>query len=381
MQVPLLDLKKQYHNIKEEINETVQQVLESGSFILGKNTKAFEEEFASFCNVKYAIGVASGTDALELSLRALGIGKGDKVITTPFTFIATTEAVCRAGATPLFADINPETYNIDPEKIKKHLRRMSSTERKVIKAIIPVHLYGQPCNMDSLLQLADDYNLKIVEDCAQAVGSEYKGEKVGSFGDTGCFSFFPTKNLGAYGDGGMIVTNDKEMAGRLMMLRVHGSKDKYHHITFGCNSRLDELQAAILRIKLRHLADWNETRRKNAVIYNKNLNKKSLNGNVVLPQEFSETKHTYHLYTVRVKDRDKLRKFLESRDVRTGVHYPLPLHLQEVYKDLGYKRGDFPQSELISNEVISLPMYPGLDKEEIIYVTDTISDFLKRGRK
>ncbi|MEW6008454.1 MAG: DegT/DnrJ/EryC1/StrS family aminotransferase [Candidatus Omnitrophota bacterium] len=380
MKIPLIDLKKQYRSIKEEVNEAVLQVLESGSFILGENAEALEEEFAYFCKVKYAVGVASGTDALELSLRALGIGQGDKVITTPFTFIATTEAIGQVGATPIFVDINPETYNIDPKKITEYLLGITNLQRQAIKAIIPVHLYGQPCDMDRLIKIAKDYNLRIVEDCAQAVGSEYKGEKVGSFGDTGCFSFFPSKNLGAYGDGGMIVTNDEKVAQRLRMLRVHGSKDKYHHISEGRNSRLDELQAAILRVKLRHLNNWNESRRKNAAAYNENLGKENLNGKVILPRELMGAKHTYHLYVVRVKDRDRLRNFLESNDVQTGVHYPLPLHLQEVNKNLGYNRGDFPTSELISDEIISLPMYPELDKVAISYISDLISNFLKERR-
>ncbi len=234
--------------------------------------------------------------------------------------------------------------------------------------------------MDSLLQIAKDYNLKIIEDCAQAVGSEYKGKKVGSFGDTGCFSFFPSKNLGAYGDGGMVVTNNEEVAERLRILRVHGSKDKYHHISGGRNSRLDELQAAILRVKLRYLTNWNESRRKNVTVYNENLSKKNLNGKVMLPKELPETKHTYHLYVVRVKDRDKLHNFFKLNNIQTGIHYSLPLHLQEVYKNLGYKKGDFPKSELIADEIISLPMYPELNKEAITYITDSISDFFKGGK-
>jgi dTDP-4-amino-4,6-dideoxygalactose transaminase len=370
MEVPLVDLKRQYSNIKNEIDEAVHTVLDSGSFILGPNVAALEEEVASYCGTRFAVGVASGTDALELSLRALNIGQGDEVITSPFTFIATTEAICRVGARPVFADIKPGCFTIDPKEVEDKI-----TDRT--RAVIPVHLYGQACDMDAILELADRYNLKIIEDCAQAMGSEYNGRKVGSIGSIGCFSFFPTKNLGAYGDGGIVVTNNQEFAERIKMLRHHGSKDKYHHVMQGLNSRLDELQAAILRVKLKYLDGWNKARRVNARLYNNLLNTRKLNNELILPKELPGNKHIYHLYVVRTRLRDKLRQWLRDKGISTLIHYPLSLHLQEVYRDLGYKEGDFSNSELASKEVLSLPMHPELTDKEIAYVADSIIDFFK----
>lgn len=366
--IPLLDLKVQYISIKNEIKAAIDKVLDSGSFILGENVLKLEEEFAKFCGCKFAVGVASGTDALELSLRALGINTEDEVITTPFTFIATVEAICQVGAKPVFADIEPGSFVINPELVRKKITQKT-------KAIIPVHIYGHPCDMDKILKIAKEYNLKIIEDCAQAIGSEYKAKKVGTFGELGCFSFFPSKNLGAYGDGGMVITDKEDLAKTLKMLRIHGSSSKYHHLVEGRNSRLDELQAAILRVKLKYLDNWNNTRRKNAYLYQQYLSKYNLNGRITLPQERVNNRSTYHLYVIRTKRRDDLRDFLGARDIQTAVHYPIPLHLQEVYKDLGYKVEDFPQTELSSHEVLSLPMYPELTEKQISYIAECINKF------
>lgn len=371
LKIPLLDLKAQYLSIKEQIQTAMDSVLESSSFILGENVLKLEEEIAKFCGCQFAVGVASGTDALELSLRATGINHEDEIITTPFTFIATTEAICQVGAKPIFVDIELDTYNINPQEIRKKITKKT-------KAIIPVHLYGYPCDMDDIVEIAKEYNLKIIEDCAQAIGSKYKRKKVGTFGDIGCFSFFPSKNLGAYGDGGIAVMNKEELAKKLKMLRVHGSIHKYYHLIEGYNSRLDELQAAILRVKLKYLDNWNDARRKNALCYQQYLSKYNLNGRITLLEEKPDYKHTYHLYVIRTKERDSLRDFLKSKGIQTGIHYPIPLHLQEVYKDLGYKKGDFPQAELVSLEVLSLPMYPELVEEQISYIAESINDFFGR---
>ena len=339
MKVPLTDLTAQYKSIKDEIDAAVHRVLDSGPFILGSEVKAFEEEIAAYCGTKFAVGVASGTDALHLALLACGIRPGDEVITTPFTFIATTEAIVNCGAVPIFADIDPRTYNIEPAQIESKI-----TSRT--KAILPVHLYGQPAAMEPILELSKKRDIKVIEDCAQALGAEYRGKKAGSLGDAGCLSFFPAKNLGAYGDGGMVVTNDSEITEVVGMLRVHGAETAYYHRMPGFNSRLDALQAAVLRVKLKRLEGWNEVRREKASLYGRLLGQ--IEG--IAPPHFEEhSKSSCNYYTVRLTaphlDRNELRKYLESKDIQTMVYYPLSLHLQEVYKDLGYKRGDFPQSE------------------------------------
>lgn len=369
--IPLLDLTKQYHSIKHEINATIQEVLESGRFILGPQVKSLEEEIANFCQVKFAIGVASGTDALELALRALGIKAGDEVITTPFTFIATTEAITQVGAKIVFTDIDLDTYNINPQKIKDRITPKT-------KAIIPVHLYGQPCEMDEIMKIARENNLFVIEDCAQAIGAEYKGKKVGSFGEVGCFSFFPSKNLGGYGDGGMVVTSDKQINEKLRMLRVHGSKDKYFHLLKGRNSRLDEIQAGILRVKLKYLNKWNEQRQEKARIYDEAFIIQGLGNKITIPKIGENVKHVFNLYVVRVKQRDKLFAFLKSKGIFCGIHYPLPLYLQEVYKEAGYESGDFSNSELAAKEVISLPFYPEISLEQINSVIKAIKDFFTK---
>ncbi len=358
MSIPLVDLKAQYKQIEDEINEAIQGVVRSGQFILGPEVEAFESEMATYCDTKYAIGVASGTDALQLALLACGIKPGDEVITTPFTFIATAETIAKCGATPVFADIDPKTYNIDPVKLESKINNKT-------KAILPVHLYGQPVDINPILDLARRYELKIVEDCAQALGAEYKGKKVGSLGDVGCLSFFPSKVLGAYGDGGMIVTNDPDIAERARILRNHGCKEKYYHLIPGFNSRLDSLQAAILRVKLRHLNEWIELRRQKASLYCQPLERvDGIKPPYVAPYSY----HIFNYYTIRLNlrsKRDKLKEFLSSQDVATAIYYPLSLHLQEVYKPLGYRPSDFPRSEQAQEEVLSLPIYPELEDQQI----------------
>ncbi len=359
MKTPLVDLKAQFNSIKDEINEAIQRVLQSGQFILGPEVKAFEEEMASYCGTKFAIGVASGTDALHLALLACGVKPGDEVITTPFTFIATAEAITNCGAMPVFVDIDPRTYNINPAQIEPKITSKT-------KVIIPVHLYGQPANIEPIFELSKRHNLQVIEDCAQALGAECKGKKVGSLGDAGCLSFFPTKNLGAYGDGGMVVTNDPKIAETVEMLRKHGSKISYYHIMPGFNSRLDALQAAILRVKLKHLDDWNQLRCSKASLYTHLLSQ--IDG-IEPPYIEKHNKPSCNYYTIRLKDshlnRSELRKYLESKGIQTMVYYPLSLHLQEAYKSLGYKPGDFPESEQAQEQVLSLPMYPELTTEQV----------------
>lgn len=373
MKIPLVDLKAQYSSIKQEIDEATQRLIESGQFILGPEVKALEENIAAFVGVKYAVGVASGTDALQLALLACGIRPGDEIITTPFTFIATTEAITQCGATPVFTDIDPKTYNIDPTKIEPRITKRT-------KAILPVHLYGQPADMDPILELGKKYSLKVIEDCAQALGAEYKGRKVGSLGDAGCFSFFPSKVLGAYGDGGMVVTNNPEIAEKVAMLRNHGCKEKYYHLVPGFNSRLDELQAAILRVKLRQLNRWIEQRRQKASLYSELLGKIE---DVELPYTAPYAHHVFNYYTIRLRNprvnRDKTKEFLGSQGIGTAIYYPLSLHLQEVYKSLAYKLGDFPASEQAQEQVLSLPMYPELGDRQIERVANHVKDFAVGG--
>lgn len=367
MEIPLVNLRRQYHSIKNEVDEKIREVLEGGRFILGENVEAFEEEFARYCGVKYAVGVASGTDALMLCLKALGVGTGDEVITVPNTFISTVDAIYYNGATPVFVDVDSETYTMKVSNIKQKI-----TERT--KVILPVHLYGHPVDMDPLLEVAKENNLYIVEDACQAHGAEYKGRKVGSLGDCGCFSFYPAKNLGAYGDGGILVTNDEQIAKRIRMLRNYGEQKKYHHAYIGYNSRLDEIQAAILRVKLKHLDEWVESRRRNARTYDELLSDVP---NVTIPSEKSYAKHAYHLYVIRTKRRDELRNWLSYRGISAGIHYPISIHLQEAYRHLGLRRGSFPVTERCSREILSLPMFPELTEDEIRYVFLYIKDFFE----
>jgi dTDP-4-amino-4,6-dideoxygalactose transaminase len=369
MQIPLTDLKAQYESIKGEIETAITGVLREANFILGKQVGLLEQEIAQYLGVEHAVGVASGTGALVLSLAALGIGKGDEVITTPFTFIATAEAISRAGARPVFCDIDEKTLNIDPEKIEKKITKST-------KAILPVHLYGLPCAMDEILSIAKKHNLKIIEDCAQSFGAEYKDKKSGSLGDCGCFSFFPAKNLGCYGDGGMIATNEADLAEKLKILRNHGSKDKYFYVTRGFNSRLDTLQAAIVRVKLKHIDKWVNQRINCAKTYNELL--KDI-PNLSLLETPDYAKHAFNYYTVRIKKaRNAIQGHLKQNGIASAVYYPLCLHLQQVYQELGYKKGDFANAEAAQEEVLSLPIYPELAQEQIQTVAQSLkSNFLR----
>lgn len=380
MKIPILDLTRQYRAIQPEIDAAIRRVLDSGRFILGLEVEEFEREIAEYLGAKHAIGVASGTDALLLALKALGIGPGDGVIVPSFTFFATAGVVANAGATPIFADIDPKTYNISVGSVAKILRRESlftvRLPRVTIKAIIPVHLYGQPADMEEIMALAKGYGLYVVEDVAQAIGAEYKGRRVGTFGHLGCLSFFPTKNLGAYGDGGMVVTEDDELAEKVRMLRVHGSKPKYYHHLVGTNSRLDALQAAILRAKLPHLSEWTAARQRLADRYDCLLG--DLDG-LIIPHRAPDRTHIFHQYTIRVLNgkRDALRAHLAEQGIATEVYYPLPLHLQPCFRHLGYREGELPESERASREVLSLPMFPELTEEELEYVAGEIKRFFE----
>ncbi len=377
MKIPLLELLREYNQLRGEIDSAIKSVLEKGTFILGENVAKFEEEASAYCGAKYAVGVANGTDAIELAIKALDIREGDEVITTPFTFIATTEAICLNGAKPVLVDIEPETFNIDATRIEKAITPKT-------KAIIPVHLFGQACDMDAIIDIAKKRDIKVIEDCAQAIGAEFNSKRVGGFGDFGCFSFFPSKNLGCFGDGGMVTTNDKALADKIKMLRVHGQADRYRHEIEGRNSRLDELQAAILRVKLRHLDAWNDSRRDNARLYNKLFENLNRTGKLTIPVEKKDRKHVYNIYSIKVKDRvlseakgrDKLRESLTAKGVATAVYYPIPLHLQAVYESLGWRKGDFPESEKACEEVLALPVFPELKEDEIKYVAECVSDFL-----
>ncbi|MEN2985333.1 MAG: DegT/DnrJ/EryC1/StrS family aminotransferase [Thermodesulfovibrionaceae bacterium] len=357
---PFVDLKSQYLTIKEEILEALEEVLESSQYILGKNVKAFEEEVKNYLDVKEAVAVASGTDALHLALKALGIGKGDEVVTTPFTFFATIEAILYVGATPVFVDIDEETYNINPDLIEEKIT--SNT-----KAVLAVHIFGAPADMIKIKTVADKYGIYLVEDAAQAFGAMIGGRKVGSIGDVGCFSFYPSKNLGCFGDGGMVVTNSNEIAEKIRILRNHGSRGGYIHETVGFNSRLDEIQASILRVKLKYIDKYNELRRKKAALYNKYLS-----GKVITPKEKEGSYHVYHLYSIRSPLRDKIRDLLKVQGIPSVVYYPLPMHLQKAISFLGYKEGDFPVAEQVSKEILSLPIYPEIPEEEVFYISQCI---------
>jgi dTDP-4-amino-4,6-dideoxygalactose transaminase len=367
MKIQMLDLSAQYQSMKDEIIQKLDEVMSSSRFILGDNVKKLELDIAKYSNVKHGIGVGNGSDAIHIALQAVGVGEGDEVITTPFTFFATAGSIARTGAKPVFVDIDPVTFNIDPSKIEAAI-----TPRT--KAIVPVHLYGQMADMDPIVEIAQKYNLAIIEDAAQAIGAKYKGKTVGEMGTAATYSFFPTKNLGAYGDGGMIVTNNDDVAEKCRVIRVHGSKPKYYHHVLGYNSRLDELQAAILNVKFPHLNRWSEERRKRAAYYTERLNEK-LSGVIQTPVEKEENYHVFHQYTLRVPKRDELQQYLKEQGIATMIYYPLPLHIQPVFKDLGYKEGDFPEAEKAAKEALSLPMYPELKQEEQDYVIEKIIEF------
>ncbi|HEY6943514.1 MAG TPA: DegT/DnrJ/EryC1/StrS family aminotransferase [Candidatus Acidoferrum sp.] len=361
------DLSGQYAAIGAEVRTAIERVLSSQQFILGREGAALEEEVAALCGVAHGVGVASGTDALILALRACGVQLGDEVLLPTSTFVATGSAVSALGAKPAFADVRPETYNLDPSELE---RRVTPRTR----AIIAVHLYGLAADMDPIVAFAKSRNLPLIEDCAQAIGALYKGRRTGSFGDAACFSFYPTKNLGAYGDAGMVLSNSAELAARLRTLRNHGQTAKYLSSEPGWNSRLDEIQAAILRVKLRHLAEWQRARRSNAAEYTRLLQQVP---GIMPPHEPESLEHVYHQYTIRTEQRDALQQHLASRRIGSTVYYPHPLHLQPLYSHLGYKPGDFPHAERAAQEVLSLPMYPELRKEQIARVVEATADFVR----
>lgn len=366
-----MDLASQYRTIKKEVLREVKQVCESQHYILGKHVAALESEIAAYSGARFAIGVASGTDAILIALMAAGVKAGDKVVTTPFTFFATAGSISRIGAVPVFVDIDPETYNIDPTALEAVLKKGS----KGVKAIIPVHLYGQSADMDRIMKVARKYRLAVIEDAAQSIGAVYKGKRAGSIGHLGCFSFYPTKNLGCFGDGGMVTTNDAKLADRVRMLRVHGSRVRYYHDEVGANSRLDEIQAAILRIKLKRLDNWAAGREKNAKRYDALFAKAKINGVISTPKIDEGCVSVYNQYVIRVKKRDELRAHLAAAGVGSEIYYPLPLHLQKCFKGLGYKKGAFPVSEKAAKEVLALPIYPELKPAEIRHVVETIAAF------
>ena len=365
MSIPMVDLKIQYEEIKEEINSAVLGVIQNTTFILGPQGKSLEQAVASYHGVKHAVGVASGTDALHLALRAADIGPDDEVITTPFTFIATAEAISYVGAKPVFVDILPDTFNIDTAQIEKKITKRT-------KAVLPVHLYGHAADMDPLMAIARTHGLKVIEDCAQSFGAEYKGKKTGAFGQIGCFSFFPSKHLGAYGDGGMVTTDDAKLAERMQSLRNHGSKVRYYHDEIGYNSRLDEIQAAILNVKMKRIDAYNDGRRQAAAWYAKYL----ANTGVRTPVEHKDCKHVFHQYTIRVKNRDAVKQRLDDAKMSSMIYYPVPLHLQAAYKDLNMKEGSLPVTEAATKEVLSLPIFPELTEEQVRTVAEAVKKAL-----
>ena len=416
MNIPFLDLKTPHQELEEELLNVFRSCLRTASFVGGEHVEGFEKEFAEFCETKYCVAVSSGTDALRFAMIAAGIGSGDEVITVPNTFIATTEAISQKGATPVFVDIDERTYNMDPNKLEDYLKSRNSqgVSRKGLtrnsqlktgnktsrltphtsrltpqpKAVLPVHLYGQPADMDSILEIADKYRLIVVEDACQAHGALYyskkdgKWKKAGSMGLAAAFSFYPGKNLGACGEGGAVTTNSEEIAQKIRMLRDHGQAKKYYHEFEGYNGRLDAIQTGILRVKLKHLTEWNKKRRRNATLYSNLLsepvtrNSQPATRNIIIPFEPSWTEAVYHLYIIRTKNRDELQKYLSENGINTGLHYPIPLHLQNAYKRSGVTNGSYPITEKVSNEILSLPMFPNLTGEQVEYVSQKIKAFL-----
>ncbi|NME84160.1 DegT/DnrJ/EryC1/StrS family aminotransferase [Clostridium sp. SM-530-WT-3G] len=391
MNIPLIDLKAQYKSISEDLDRVTKEVLSSAGYIMGKNVTEFEKEFAEYVGVKHAISVGNGTDALVIALKSLGIGAGDEVITTPFTFFATAETISAVGATPVFVDVEKDTFNIDPSKIEEKI-----TEKT--KAIVPVHIFGQSAKMDEINAIAKKHNLKVIEDACQAIGGKYKGRNIGTLGDVACFSFFPTKNLGCAGDGGMIVTDNDDVATIARALRTHGSGEngqkaynllnnineeidtvqnaddtvynplKYYNYLIGYNTRLDAIQAAILRVKLPHIDEWNAKRREIAKVYDERLKDTDL----VTPAVSEENVPVYHMYILQSENREAMLSKLKEKGVATGVYYPVPLHLQKVYKDLGYKEGDMPVAEYLSHRTFAIPVYPELTEEQVDYIIESI---------
>jgi dTDP-4-amino-4,6-dideoxygalactose transaminase len=370
--VPFIDLKRQYKEIEGEIFSAIKKVHEKGRFILGDEVSAFEKEFANYCGVRYGVGVASGTDAISLALKAAGIEEGDEVITVAYSFIATALAISFAEAKPIFVEIDPKTYTMDPDRLESLLkRRKAKKEGKRIKAILPVHLYGHPAEMDSIMEIANRYHLIVIEDACQAHGAEYRGEKVGSFGELGCFSFYPTKNLGGSGDGGMVVTNDKKYYEKLRLLRCYGEKKRYQYVLKAGNSRLDEIQAAILRVKLRYLDQWNEERGRKAKVYSTLL----APSGAICPSEREGVKPVYHLYVIQIRKRNSVQAFLKTKGIDTLIHYPIPIHRQEAFRELKYRRSDLSLTENCCRKILSLPFFPEIEKSEIEEVVWAIESF------
>ncbi len=360
--IPFLDLKAQYSSIKPEIDAAVFKVLESTQFVLGDEVASFEREFAAYCATKHAVAVNSGTSALHLALLAAGVGRGDEVITIPFTFVATVSAICYTGATPVFVDIDPVSLTMDPTAVERAI-----TPRT--KAILPVHLYGQMADMDAIIEVAERRGLHVIEDACQAHGAEYRGRRSGSIGASGCFSFYPGKNLGAYGEGGMVVTNRDDHAKTIRMLRDWGQEKRYHHVLKGYNYRMEGMQGAILRVKLRYLEQWTEARRAHARAYDQHL----ASAGFELPTQLPERRHVYHIYAVRSTDRDALQRSLLEAGIHTGLHYPIPVHLQPAHADLGYRPGDFPESERAAQQVLSLPMYAEMAPDATRLVAEALA--------
>jgi dTDP-4-amino-4,6-dideoxygalactose transaminase len=384
MNIPFLDLKTQFRQIEDEVLPMVKEAMENAAFVGGPQVSGFEIEFAAFCDSKHCVGVNSGTDALRFALLAAGVGPGDEVITVSHTFIATTEAVSQVGARPVFVDIDPKTYNMDPNKLEDYLKKRSTRSKSGLgpqasslkpwpKAVIPVHIYGQPADMYPIMEIAEKHNLAVIEDACQAHGALYKNRKAGSMGMAGCFSFYPGKNLGAYGEGGAVVTQDSTIAEKIRMIRDHGQAKKYFHDLEGYNGRLDAIQAGVLRIKLKRLEGWNEARRQNARYYDELLSEVP---GVTTPGEANGTVPVYHLYVILVDGREGLQKYLGDKGIGTGLHYPVPLHAQKAYAHLGYRQGDFPVTESVASRLLSLPMFPELTKPQIEYVAASIKEFL-----
>ena len=368
MAVALLDLQPQYQRIRAEIQAVIQEVCDSQRFILGPEVEAFEAELATYCGSEYAVGVSSGTDAILLSLMAYGVGPGDEVITTPYTFFATIGCIARLGAKPVLVDIDPADFNIDSRQIESKISAQT-------KAIMPVHLYGQCAEMSSILEVAERHNIPVVEDAAQAIGAKYNGQLSGSLGHSGCFSFFPSKNLGAFGDAGMVTTNDALFADKLKSLRMHGETKRYHHRFVGGNFRIDALQAAVLRVKLKHLDSWAAGRVKNAARYQELFSEHNLLEHVSLPTELPKRHHVYNQFILRAERRDELIEFLRSKEIGCNIYYPIPLHLQECFEYLGHQEGDFPESERAAKETLALPIYAELSDEQLCEVVQAVRDF------
>jgi dTDP-4-amino-4,6-dideoxygalactose transaminase len=377
--IPMLDLKAQYSSIKQEIQEAIERVLESQQFILGPEVEALEKELAEYCQCKFAYGVSSGTDALLLSLMAIDIQPGDEVITTPYSFFASSGSIARLGAKPVFVDIEPSTLNIQVEQVESRINSHT-------KAILPVHLTGQVANMQPILEIAEKHGIYVIEDACQAIGADYHGLKAGSMGHLGCFSFFPSKNLGGYGDSGLVTCSDTQLADRVSLLRNHGQRPKYNNILLGGNFRMDSLQAAVLRVKFHHLEEWTEARRRHAAEYHRLFSELGIgvesndslsSKGIVLPYEAGFGRHVYHLYLIRSKVRDDLAFLLREQNIITEIYYPIPLHLQLCFKYLGYKTGDFPSSEQASKETLALPIYPEITDTQLAYVANTIADLIR----